>query len=78
MRHTFDIGLLTATADAKPFDASLSHPATGDGQTGDAVAAACICGILGGLIAGLLIATIPVVAVGAFIGAGVGIVLAYE
>jgi hypothetical protein len=51
------------------------QPAT----TGDAIASACLFGIVGGLIFGLAVAaTIAAVFSGAFLGVIVGIVVAYQ
>lgn len=48
-------------------------------NTGDAIASACLFGIVGGLIFGVAVAaTIPAVLSGAFLGAVVGIFVAYQ
>lgn len=48
-------------------------------RAGDALASACLFGIVGGLVFALaIVPTIPAVALGAVIGAAIGIVVAYQ
>ena len=71
--NTFELGMMTPSATTATEAAALP-----DGG-GDALAAACICGIVGGLIVGLaIVPAIPLIAVGSLFGAGVGVVVAYH
>lgn len=48
-------------------------------SVGDALASACLCGIVGGLIfAVAIVPALSVIVVGAVLGAGCGIVIAYH